>query len=148
MSDEPLDIARLFQARVSDDGGSVRFRVEASDGRTVELACDHDRIEGLVHYIVQLGRLSASRRDDVTPHRFGATDNVSVSPIETSDIGFMRGMESDESVLVVRMFGFDLGFSVTAGQLRALHAEIERMVPKSSLQPSDHHHHHHHDDDG
>ena len=78
-------------------------------------------------------------------HQFGPTDNVTVSPIEISDVGFMRGLESDEAVLVVRMFGFDLGFSVTPSQLRALHAEIERMVPKSLLQPRDHHHHH---DDG
>ncbi len=149
MTDDVLEIARLSNAGVDDDGATVRFRIEGTDGREIDVSCDHAQLEGLVHYMAQLGRLSAAKRGDVTPHRFGATDNVSVNPIETSDIGFMRGMESDESVLVVRMFGFDLGFSVTAPQLRALHAEIERMVPKSSLRPSDrHHHHHHHDDDG
>ena len=61
----------------------------------------------------------------------------------------MHGLESDEAVLVARLFGFDLGFSVTPAQLRALHAEIERIMPKSMLRPDDNHHdhHHHHRDD-
>ncbi len=149
MTDQPFEITRLSEAETSDDGATVRFRIEAADGRTIDVSCDHARLEGLVHYIAQLGQLSAARRGDVSPHRFGATDNVTVSPIETSDVGFMRGMEDDEAVLVARMFGFDLGFSVTPAQLRALHAEIERMVPKSMLRPDDHHHHdHHHHHDG
>ena len=145
MTDEPIEIARLSGAGVGDDGASVRFRIESPDGSAVDFWCRHDRLEGLIHFFAGLGQLSASRRGEVTPHRFGATDKVTVSPIETSDVGFMRAMESDEAVLVVRMFGFDLGFSVTPAQLRALHGEIERMVPKSSLYPSDHHHHHDHD---
>ncbi len=149
MTDAPYEIARLTDAGVSDDGATVRFRIEAADGRMVDVSCDHDRLEGVVHYIARLGQLSAARRGEVTPHRFGATDKVAVSPLEISDVGFMRGLESDEAVLVVRLFGFDLGFSVTSSQLRALHAEIERMVPKSALRPDDHHHHHHDDrDDG
>ena len=154
MDDAPLEIARLTGAGVDDDGEVVRFRIESTDGRTVDVSCDHARIEGLVHYFAQLGQLSAARRGDVTPHRFGPTDKVTVSPLEASDVGFMRAMDSDEAVLVVRMFGFDLGFSVTPFQLRALHAEIERMLPQSALRPDDHHHHdhghhrHHDGDDG
>ena len=149
MVDEPLHVARLSDGATDDDGATVRFRIEAVDGRTVDLSCDHDQIERLIHFLAGLGRMSADRRPDVTPHQFGPTDKVTVSPLEISDVGFMRGLESDEAVLVVRLFGFDLGFSVTPAQLRALHAEIERMVPKSALQPHDHHHHHHDDrDDG
>ncbi len=146
MEIEPLHVARLSGGTTDDDGVTVRFRIEAVDGRTADLSCDHHQIERLIHFFAGLGRMSADRRPDVTPHRFGPTDRVAVSPLEISDVGFMRGLESDEAVLVVRLFGFDLGFSVTPPQLRALHAEIERMVPKSSLQPHDHHHHHH--DDG
>ncbi len=146
MEIEPLHVARLSGGATDEDGATVRFRIEAVDGRTADLSCDHDQIERLIHFFAGLGRMSADRRPDVTPHRFGPTDKVTVSPLEISDVGFMRGLESDEAVLVVRLFGFDLGFSVTPSQLRALHAEIERMVPKSSLQPRDHHHHHH--DDG
>ena len=151
MDDAPLKIARLTGAGADDDGATVRFRIEAADGRATDLTCDHDQIERLIQFLAGLGRMSAERRSDVTPHRFGATDNISVTPIEISDVGFMRGMTTEEAVLVVRMFGFDLGFSVTPFQLRALHAEIERMLPKSALQPDDHHHHghgHHHHEDG
>jgi len=150
MENQALHIARLAAAATDDDGATVRFRVEATDGRAIDLSCDHDQIERMIHFFAGLGRLSAARRAAVTPHRFGPTDKVAVDPIGISDVGFMRGMETDEAVLVVRIFGFDLGFPVTPVQLRALHAEIERMVPKSSLRPDDHHHHHHHHhhDDG
>jgi hypothetical protein len=147
MTDRPLALARLTDAAVSDNGTEVQFRIEGTDGRTVDVACGHDQIEGLVHYLARLGQLSAARRDGVTPHQFGPTDKITVSPLETSDVGFMRDLEGDAAVLVVRMFGFDLGFSVTPHQLRALHGEIERMVPKSMLAPDDHHHHHDHDHD-
>ena len=139
---EPLHVARLSEGAADEDGATVRFRIEAVDGRTADLSCDQNKIESLIHFLTGLGQISAYRRTDVTPHQFGPTDKVTVSPLEISDVGFMRGLESDEAVLVVRMFGFDLGFSVTPSQLRALHAEIERMLPKSSLQPRDHHHHH------
>ncbi len=151
MDDAPLKIARLTGAAVDDDGATVRFRIEAADGRAAELACGHDQIEHLIHFFAGLGRMSAERRRGVTPHQFGPTDRVTVSPLVISDVGFMRGLESDEAVLAVRLFGFDLGFSVTPSQLRALHAEIERMLPKSALRPDDHHHHghgHHHHEDG
>jgi hypothetical protein len=147
MENEPLHIARLSAAATTDDGATVQFRIEAADGRAAEVSCDHDRIEHLIHFFAGLGRLSADRRPEVTPHQFGATDKVTVDPIEISDVGFMRGLEAEEAILVVRMFGFDLGFSVTPAQLRALHAEIERMMPKSALRPDDHHHHHDHDHD-
>jgi len=141
----PLHVNRLSEGATDADGATVYFRIEAVDGRAADMSCDQDQIESLIHFLAGLGRISADRRTDVTPHQFGPTDKVTVSPLEISDVGFMRGLESDEAVLVVRMFGFDLGFSVTPSQLRALHAEIERMLPKSSLQPRDHHHHH---DDG
>ena len=140
---EPLHVARRSEGATDADGATVRFRIEAVDGRTADLSCDQDQIESLIHFLAGLGQISAYRRTDVTPHQFGPTDKVTVSPLEISDVGFMRGLENDEAVLIVRMFGFDLGFSVTPSQLRALHAEIERMVPKSSLQPQDHHHQHH-----
>jgi hypothetical protein len=145
MADEEIDIARLTDAGVSKDGNVVRFRIESAAGRTVDVACDHERLEGLIHYIVRLAQLSADRRDDVTPHQFGPTDNITVSPLEISDVGLMKGLETNEGVLVTRLFGFDLGFSVNPAQLRALHAEIERILPKSMLQPQDHHHDHDHD---
>ena len=72
---------------------------------------------------------------------------LGIEPIEPSDIGLMRDMESAELVLVARMFGFDLSFTVTPHQLAALYHEIARALPKSVLVPSDHHHHHDHDHD-
>ena len=146
MSDTPLVLMRLSQGTTADDGKTVRFRIEARDERHVEVECDHADIEKMITYLIGVARLAAEKRSQVTPHHFGQTDKVTASPIEASDVGFMRGMESDEIVLVVRMFGFDLGFTVTPYQAGALHGEIERMLPNAMLHPSDHHHHHHEND--
>jgi hypothetical protein len=150
MTESVLELSRLTGASVSDDGETVQFGIEGRDGRGVEISCDQRDIESVIHYMIQLGRNSAARRGQVTPHQFGATDRVETSPLECSDIGLMKDLESSDGVLVARMSGFDLGFKVTPFQLRALHAEIERILPESVLHPKDHHHHddddhHHHD---
>jgi hypothetical protein len=143
---DTIQLDRLADAATSADGRRVRFAVHGGDGRSVEIACDHGDIEKLIHFLVQLGRLSADRRGRVAPRFFGHSDNITVSPMEVSDVGLMRGLESDEIVLVARMSGFDLGFSVNAPQLRALHREIERVLPRAVLHADDHHHHGDHPD--
>jgi hypothetical protein len=147
MAETVLELARLSGAAVSEDGETLRFRIEGDDGSRVEISCRHGDLENIIHYMIQLGQNSAARRGQVTPHHFGNTDRVDTSPLELSDIGLMKGLETDDAVLVARMSGVDLGFQVTPHQLRALHAEIERILPASMLHPSDHHHHHDHDHD-
>jgi hypothetical protein len=154
MAESVLELARLTHATVSEDGENIGFVVEGRDGRKLEIACDHRDLEGIIHYMIQIGRNSAARREQVTPHQFGNTDRVETVPLEVSDIGLMKDLETSDGVLVTRMSGFDLGFKVTPYQLRALHKEIERILPDSILHPKDHHHHdddghhhHHHDHD-
>ena len=144
MGDGPLVLTGLSRAAAAADGSRVRFRIEGRGGRHVDVDCDHADLERIIAYLIGTGQLAAARRPQVTPHRFGGADNVTVSPIETSDLGFMRGMASDEIVLVARMFGFDLGFAVTPFQARALHGEIERMLPRAMLRPDEHRHGHDH----
>ncbi len=141
MADDTLRLARLSGAAA--DGETVRFTIEAKDGGKLEIACGHRDIEPVIHFMIGLGRLSAEKRGDVTPHRFGHSDRVEVSPVDISDIGLMREIDGDSAVLALRMFGFDLGFQVDPPQLKALHAEIERILPASMLRPSDHHDHGH-----
>ncbi len=145
MAETVLQLSRLTHAAVSEDGETVSFAIEGRDGRKVQISCGQRDIESIIHYMIQLGQNSAARRGQVTPHQFGNTDRVETSPLEVSDIGLMKDLESSDGVLVARMSGFDLGFKVTPFQLRALHAEIERILPDTVLRPKDHHHHHDHD---
>ena len=138
-----LALDRLEQPSVSADGGSVAFTVRDADGAGIDIACRADDLERLIAYLAGLGGQAAARRDDVTPSFFGPTDRVLAEPIRTSDIGLARGLEDGEVILVARMFGFDLGFTVTRPQLAALHREIERALPRSALAKTGHHHHDH-----
>ena len=140
-----LTLDRLENPSVSADGGSVRFTVRDAAGEGVDIACRAGDLERVIGYLAGLGGQAAARRPGVAPRFFGNTDRVLAEPIETSDVGLVRGLEDGELILVARMFGFDLGFTVTAPQLAALHREIERALPRSALVRTDHHHHHHHD---
>ncbi len=144
MADSVLELARLIGAEVSDNGETIQFGIEGRDGRKVDISCDYRDLESIIHYMIQLGQNSAARRNQVTPHQFGHTDRVETSPLVISDIGLMKGLEDSDGVLVARMSGVDLGFQVSPYHLKALHAEIERIMPESMLHPKDHHHH---DDD-
>ena len=139
-----LALDRLENPSVSADGGSVAFTIRDEDGAGVEIACRAEDLERIVGYLAGLGGQAAARREDVTPSFFGNTDRVLAEPIRTSDVGLARGLEDGEVILVARMFGFDLGFTVTRPQLAALHREIERALPRSALAKTDHHHHHDH----
>ncbi len=147
MNQQHMSLDRLDRPGISEDGMRVSFRVLGAGGEAVEVECGHADLAAMIRYMVGLGRNAAAAREDVAPKSFGHSDKVSIEPIETSDIGLMRDMESAQLVLVARMFGFDLGFTVTPHQLAALHKEIARAVPKSILAPTDHHHHHPHDHD-
>ena len=139
-----LALDRLEKPSVSADGSSVSFTVRDASGSGVEIACRADDLERVIAYLAGLGGQAASRRPDVAPRFFGNTDRVLAEPIETSDVGLVRGLEDGELILVARMFGFDLGFTVTQPQLAALHREIERALPRSALVKTDRHHHHDH----
>ncbi len=149
MSERRLSLDRLDRADVSEGGRRASFRILGDSGESVDVECGHADLPPMIRYLTGLGRNAAAARQDVTPQSFGHSDKVSVEPIETSDIGLMRDIDSSELVLVARMFGFDLGFTVTPHRLAALYREIERAVPKSILAPGDHHDHHHgHDHHG
>ena len=137
-----LALDRLDNPSVSADGTGVSFTVRDANGAGVEIACRADDLERIIGYLAGLGGQAAARRADVTPRSFGNTDRVLAAPIETSDVGLVRGLEDGDLVLVARMFGFDLGFTVTGPQLAALHREIERALPRSALVKTDPHHRH------
>lgn len=139
-----IELDRLENPRVAPDGGSVSFEVRDAAGDGVEVVCRAGDLDRVIAYLAGLGGQAAARRPDVTPGFFGNTDRVLAEPIETSDVGLVRGLADGEVVLVARMFGFDLAFAVTQSQLAALYREIERALPRSALVKSDHRHHHDH----
>ena len=144
MTGRRFRLDRLEAGAAAPDGSAVSFRVVGAGGERVTLECGHGDLGPLIAFAAGLGREAAQARAEVTPATFGDSDKVSVEPIETSDVGLMRDLETGEVVLVARMSGFDLGFTVTAPQLAALRREIERALPRSALAPADDHHHHHH----
>ena len=141
MVEKSLKLERLSAAGCADDGRRVGFRIEGGGGDHVDIDCDAADLEGIIRFLVALGGAAAEKRGGVAPQTMGATDLVSISPIGISDLGFMQERGSGDTVLVMRMFGFDLGFQLSPEQLLGLKREFERLMPGAK---PDHHHHHHH----
>ena len=120
MSSCKVVLDRLDSPTVSDDGRQVSFRVCGVDREAVEIGCDHADLLPLIAYLIGLGGRAATAREGVAPQSFGYSDKLSIEPIQASDVGLMRDMESSELVLVARLFGFDLSFTVTPHPLAAL----------------------------
>ena len=92
-----IELDRLENPRVAQDGGSVSFDLRASGGDGARVVCRADDLERVIAYLAGLGGQAAARRPDVTPTAFGDTDRVLAEPIETSDVGLVRGLEAGEA---------------------------------------------------
>ena len=143
MADTSFELKRLSAGACSDDGRRVRFRIETAENGPLDIACGCDDLEPIIQFMIQLGAAAADSRSGVTPHTMGNTDRIAVSPIGISDLGFVEDRDSGETALVMRMFGFDLGFSLSPAQIDGLHREFERIRPGSARAHGHHHDHHH-----
>lgn len=143
MADTIVRLARLSGATSTEDGHRVGFTIEGEDGGDTAVDCAHEDLEGIIQFLAALGSAAAQQRPDVTPSMVGATDVVNISPMEISDLGFMQERETGEAVLVMRMWGFDLGFRLSPDQLIGLKKEFDRLFPSGVKDDHDHHHHHH-----
>ena len=112
MNPRSLNLDRLEAATVGEDGRQLSFRIRGTEGEAVDVGCGDADLLPLIRFMIGLGGNAACVREEVTPQTFGTSDKVAIEPIETSDIGLMRDMESAELVLVARLFGFDLSFGL------------------------------------
>jgi len=111
MTDEPLHIARLSGAATSDDGATVRFRIEAADGRAVDLDLavigrgDRHAARERSNRMLPCGLLDTVGEDLATPRRLTLAQRLGVKWIDataerwTSDVSRWLGKVSRDTQL-------------------------------------------------
>lgn len=151
MSDEQLILSRMSAGPKDATGQTIGFQLEGEDGRKVDVVCPHDLVESVIRFMVELARDASDRRETMTRDSFNRAETAEIDPLPISHVTFMADPETVEIVLLLRMFGFDLGFSVTPEHLLSLKKELERILPALGIMDRkpdhDHHHDHHHHHD-
>lgn len=148
MSDDPIILSQMAPGPEDETGETVRFRIQGEDGREADISCPHDAVETVIRFLVELSRNAAQRRGALMRDSFNRAETAEIDPSPISHLTLMAEPETADIVLLMRMFGFDLGFSVTPEHLVSLKKELERILPALGIvdrKPDhDHHHHHHH----
>lgn len=141
MADNTVIMESMSAGPPDETGGEIRFRVNGADGGHADIACRHELVETIIPFLVELARDAARRRPEQQRTSFSRAERVDAAPMPISHATFVTDPEAKEIALVLRMFGFDLAFTLTPEHLAALKKELERILP--AVEAPDHHHHDH-----
>jgi len=147
MSEQPIVLSSMAAGREDETGQAIRFRILGEDGREADIACPHRHVESVIRFLAELARNASARRASLTRDSFNRAETAEIDPLPISHLTLMADPETVDIVLLIRMFGFDLGFSVTPEHLLSLKKELERVLPALGIverKPDHDHHHHHH----
>ena len=119
-------LRQLSNPLILKDGEAISFRVERRDGQALDLVCDLSEVGDIFGFLATLARDAAAEAQTESPLA-GQSYNYLV-PIPARGIGFQHGPSQDETMIVVRLAGFDLAFSVPSSGLAATADDIARIA--------------------
>jgi hypothetical protein len=119
-------LLRLSDGAVFNDGEYVVFTVVRHDGKKLRVNCSLPELGDTFCFLGQLARIATESQDKDTP-RVPEGHNY-LAPIPAQGMGFQAGDSPDETLLVMRLFGFDLGFSVPSNVLVEVADDIARIA--------------------
>jgi hypothetical protein len=137
---KPKKLSKFSDFSASHDGKSLAMLITTIDGGdSLDLEIPFDQIGDLIEVLVSsanhVGASIAPAKQVVQ-----LEDNkFDTSPIPVSRIGLAHGATPDKSLLVVRMAGFDLGFSLTAELAIGLARDGSQYLKTLSADPKTNH---------
>jgi hypothetical protein len=126
MDERGETLARLLNPGVLDDGESVAFTIETVNGRRYPLNCPLPEIGDIFSFLGALAKAAGEERNVPAP-RGTATYNY-LAPIPASGMGFQAGRTPDETLVVIRLSGFDMAFVFPSDELVRLAGDIARIA--------------------
>jgi hypothetical protein len=119
-------LAGLGDAMSFDNGEVVAFTVKATTGKAMRVHCPIAELGDIFSYLGQLAK-SAGEMRNVSMPPIPQSQNY-LAPIPASAIGFQAGAGPDETLIVMRLSGFDMAFAVPSSGLVALAEDIRRIA--------------------
>ncbi len=99
----------LEDAAVFDEGNTVAFTIKSETGKQLRLNCSLPEIGDVCSFLGRAAKAAGEIRNAPAPV-FPHGHNY-LAPIPAQGIGFQAGADASETILVMRLFGFDMAFS-------------------------------------
>ncbi|HEY1615125.1 MAG TPA: hypothetical protein VGF97_15680 [Rhizomicrobium sp.] len=124
MERRPHPLKEIVDFQMSDDGKKFAVRLVTADGPTLDIEIPAIEMGALVRFFV----MNAAELAKSRPVNEEESDPAhgQVTPIPTQAIGLAQGAVHSEPLLIVQLFGFDLGFEVPITELSRLSAEFSQ----------------------
>lgn len=110
-----------------DNGETVAFTVKTVTGKQLRINCTLPELGDIFQYLALLAKEAGSQSNAPAP-TFPHGYRNDFSPIPALGVGFQAGENPSETILVVRLAGFDFGFAVPSSALAALADDIARIA--------------------
>ncbi len=119
-------LGRFDDAMAFDDGEVVAFTVNAANGKQLRVHCPLAELGDIFSYLGQLAKAAGEMRGVPMPP-IPQTHNY-LAPVPVEGIAFQAGTQPDETLLVMRLSGFDMAFAVSSSGLVALADDVQRIA--------------------
>jgi hypothetical protein len=125
-TDRGNKLARLEDATVFDGGATVAFTITTVNRKQLRVNCPLAELGDIFSYLGILAKNAGAERKVPMPP-LPQSHNY-LAPVPAEGIAFQAGTQPDETLLLMRLSGFDMAFSVSRSGLIALADEIRRIA--------------------
>lgn len=126
-TDRGNKLSGLDNPAVFDDGETVAFTINTDTGEHLRVHCPIAELGQLFAYLGHLAKIAGAMRDAPKPTTLQEGYNDLV-PIPADGFGFQAGSNPDETLLMVRLSGFDMAFAAPSSALARMADEFVRIA--------------------
>jgi hypothetical protein len=108
---------------ISHDNKHFAVEIETEDSLPLDIEIPLSEIGTIVEFLVSI---SSHQQPDYKP--LNLPEQLNISPIKINGLGFAMGNSTEETLLIVRLSGFDLAFSLDSNKLEELGLDFARTA--------------------
>ncbi|MBV9516643.1 MAG: hypothetical protein JO068_00845 [Hyphomicrobiales bacterium] len=130
MARAPKRLIQLADAAISADRQWLWVRAETEDDQSLDLSIPLDQLGNTVQFLVMAAEfvVSEAEEDGHTTPKEPEAPAHDWAPIPIRGIAFAAGGSPNETLLVVKLAGFELAFSMPSDELSRLAEDIARVA--------------------
>ena len=127
-------LRQLSDPKVSPDGEMVMFSIETTDGEKLSVQCPVAELGDTFAFLGLLAKAAGERRHTELKRESDGYNYL--APIPATGMGFQAGSSPNETLLVMRLHGFDLAFSTPTDALVEVADGFAQTARTLSADPS------------
>jgi hypothetical protein len=116
----------IENAAIFDGGDTIAFTIKDETGKQLRVNCSLPEVGDICSFLGLAAKAAGETRNIPLEDRLDTYNYA--APIPAQGIGFMAGSDLSETILVMRLFGFDMAFSVESSGLVSAANEFARIA--------------------